>query len=215
MCRLSLLGCTTEDKRPSLQFRRTISRSILLQLRESLEQPRRTSSSRMSLLLFTTIQPSLRGTTTVSSISSNVVTVAATPSSTDADDVILPTISSAAVSTLSPISMKNSKVYMAASGTSSASLFASGNQVTVQSADVTINRDIQTPGLQDLTGSVYPSADYIVGNDVSITGSFTLNAQPNQLSAASRFVDQDLMAIGIQVDNGSDQFIRFFMPYSA
>ena len=155
-----------------------------------------------------------RGTTTVSSISSNVVTVAATPSSTDADDVILPTISSAAVSTLSPISMKNSKVYMAASGTSSASLFASGNQVTVQSADVTINRDIQTPGLQDLTGSVYPSADYIVGNDVSITGSFTLNAQPNQLSAASRFVDQDLMAIGIQVDNGSDQFIRFFMPYS-
>ena len=109
--------------------------------------------------------------------------------------------------------MKNSKVYMAASGTASGSLFASGNQVTVQSADITINRDIQTPGLQDLTGSVYPSAAYIVGNDVSISGSFTLNAQPNQLSAASRFVDQDLMAIGIQVDNGSDQFIRFFMPY--
>ena len=154
-----------------------------------------------------------RGTTTVSSISGAVVTVAATPSSTDADDVILPTISAASVSTLSPISMKNSKVYMAASGTASGSLFASGNQVTVQSADITINRDIQTPGLQDLTGSVYPSAAYIVGNDVSISGSFTLNAQPNQLSAASRFVDQDLMAIGIQVDNGSDQFIRFFMPY--
>ena len=154
-----------------------------------------------------------RGTTTVSSISGAVVTVAATPSSTDADDVILPTISAASVSTLSPISMKNSKVYMAASGTASGSLFASGNQVTVQSADITINRDIQTPGLQDLTGSVYPSAAYIVGNDVSISGSFTLNAQPNQLSAASRFVDQDLMAIGIQVDNGSDQYIRFFMPY--
>jgi hypothetical protein len=109
--------------------------------------------------------------------------------------------------------MKNSTVYMASSGTASGSLFASGNQVTVQSADITINRDIQTPGLQDLTGSVYPSSSYIIGNDVSITGSFTLNAQPNQLTSASRFVDQDLMAIGIQVDNGSDQYIRFFMPY--
>ena len=102
---------------------------------------------------------------------------------------------------------------MAASGTALASLFAGGNQVTVQSADVTINRDIQTPGLQDLTGSVYPSSSYVIGNDVAITGSFTLNAQPNQLGAASRFVDNDLMSVGIQVDNGSDQYIRFFMPY--
>tara|TARA_Y100001963_G_scaffold66957_1_gene93328 strand:- start:1580 stop:2824 length:1245 start_codon:yes stop_codon:yes gene_type:complete len=154
-----------------------------------------------------------RGTTTVSSIASNVLTVASAPASTDADDVILPTISAGSLSTLSPISMKNSTVYMASSGTASGSLFASGNQVTVQSADITINRDIQTPGLQDLTGSVYPSSSYIIGNDVSITGSFTLNAQPNQLTSASRFVDQDLMAIGIQVDNGSDQYIRFYMPY--
>tara|TARA_R100000963_G_C4640947_1_gene104589 strand:- start:976 stop:2163 length:1188 start_codon:yes stop_codon:yes gene_type:complete len=154
-----------------------------------------------------------RGSTTVSSIASNVLTVASAPASTDADDVIVPTISADTLSTLSPISMKSSTVYMAASGTASGSLFASGNLVTVQSADITINRDIQTPGLQDLTGSVYPSSAYIIGNDVAITGSFTLNAQPNQLSSASRFVDQDLMAIGIQVDNGSDQYIRFFMPY--
>ena len=129
-----------------------------------------------------------RGTTTVSSVAGNVVTVASTPSSTDADDVIMPTISAASTSTLSPISMKNSAVYMAASGTAQASLFASGNKVTVQSADISFNRDIQSPGLQDLTGSVYPSASYVIGNDVSISGSFTLNAQPNQLAQASRFV---------------------------
>ena len=154
-----------------------------------------------------------RGTTTVSSVAGNVVTVAATPSSTDADDVIMPTISAASTSTLSPISMKNSAVYMAASGTAQGSLFASGNKVTVQSADISLNRDIQSPGLQDLTGSVYPSASYVIGNDVSISGSFTLNAQPNQLAQASRFVDNDLMAIGIQVDDGSSNYIRFVMPY--
>ena len=165
------------------------------------------------IIVYNNSSGSSRGTTTVSSIASNVLTVASAPASTDADDVILPTISAGSLSTLSPISMKNSTVYMASSGTASGSLFASGNQVTVQSADITINRDIQTPGLQDLTGSVYPSSSYIIGNDVSITGSFTLNAQPNQLTSASRFVDQDLMAIGIQVDNGSDQYIRFYMPY--
>ena len=153
------------------------------------------------------------GTTTVSSIAGNVVTVVATPSSTDADDVIMPTISAESTSTLFPISMKNSAVYMAASGTAQASLFASGNKVTVQSADISFNRDIQSPGLQDLTGSVYPSASYVIGNDVSISGSFTLNAQPNQLAQASRFVDNDLMAIGIQVDDGSSNYIRFVMPY--
>ena len=63
-----------------------------------------------------------RGTTTVSSVAGNVVTVASTPSSTDADDVIMPTISAASTSTLSPISMKNSAVYMAASGTAQGSL---------------------------------------------------------------------------------------------
>ena len=102
---------------------------------------------------------------------------------------------------------------MAASGTAQGSLFASGNKVTVQSADISLNRDIQSPGLQDLTGSVYPSASYVIGNDVSISGSFTLNAQPNQLAQASRFVDNDLMAIGIQVDDGSSNYIRFVMPY--
>ena len=69
-----------------------------------------------------------RGTTTVSSISDNVVTVASAPGSTDADDVIMPTISAASTSTLSPISMKNSAVYMAASGTAQGSLFASGTR---------------------------------------------------------------------------------------
>ena len=85
--------------------------------------------------------------------------------------------------------------------------------MTVQNADITLNRDIQAPGLQDLTGSVYPAASYVIGNDISISGTFTLNAQPNQLSAASRFIDDDLMAIGIQVDDGSGQYVRFFMPY--
>ena len=154
-----------------------------------------------------------RGTTTVSSIAGNVVTVASAPGSTDADDVIKPTISAASTSTLSPISMKNSAVFMAASGTAQGSLFGAGNKVTVQSADISFNRDIQSPGLQDLTGSVYPSASYVIGNDVGITGSFTLNAQPNQLAQASRFVDNDLMAIGIQVDDGSSNYIRFVMPY--
>jgi hypothetical protein len=155
-----------------------------------------------------------RGTTTVSSISGAVVNVASAPGSIDASDVILPTISTATASTLSPLSMKNAAVYMAADGTAIGSLFGAGNKVTVQSADFSINRDIQAPGLQDLTGSVYPSASYVIGNDLSISGNFTLNAQPNQLSAASRFIDDDLMAIGIQVDDGSSHYVRFYMPYS-
>ena len=184
MCRLSLLGCTYGGQ---ATVSSVSTNDITINTPSIKGVPGATASNiffaNEPVIVYNNSTGASRGTTTVSSISSNVVTVAATPSSTDADDVILPTISSAAVSTLSPISMKNSKVYMAASGTSSASLFASGNQVTVQSADVTINRDIQTPGLQDLTGSVYPSADYIVGNDVSITGSFTLtlnriNSQP-------------------------------------
>ena len=154
-----------------------------------------------------------RGTTTVSSVSGAVVNVASAPASIDADDVIVPTISTATASALSPLSMKNASVYMAADGTAKGSLFASGFKVTVQSADITLNRDIQAPGLQDLTGSVYPAASYVIGNDISISGTFTLNAQPNQLSAASRFIDDDLMAIGIQVDDGSSQYVRFFMPY--
>ena len=154
-----------------------------------------------------------RGTTTVSSIAGAVVTVASAPASTDADDPILPILSADTLSTLSPLSMKNASVYVAADGTAQGSLFASGNKVTVSSADITISRDIQTPGLTDLTGSVYPAASYIIGNDLSITGTFSMNAQPNQLSAASRFVDDDLMAIGIQIDDGSAQYIRFFMAY--
>jgi hypothetical protein len=154
-----------------------------------------------------------RGTTTVSSISGNVINVASAPASIDADDVVLPTIATATASTLSPLSMKNASVYMGADGLSQANLFASGNQITVTNADITINRDIQAPGLQDLTGSVYPSASYVIGNDISISGTFTLNAAPNQLSAASRFIDDDLVGIGIQVDDGSGQFIRFVMPY--
>ena len=154
-----------------------------------------------------------RGTTTVSSISGNVINVASAPASIDADDVVLPTIATASASTLSPLSMKNASVYMGADGLSQANLFASGNQITVQNADITINRDIQAPGLQDLTGSVYPSASYVIGNDISISGTFTLNAAPNQLSAASRFIDDDLVGVGIQVDDGSGQFIRFVMPY--
>ena len=140
--------------------------------------------------------------------------VASAPGSIDADDVIVPTISTATASALSPLSMKNASVYMAADGTAIGSLFGAGNKVTVQNADFSINRDIQAPGLQDLTGSVYPSAAYVIGNDVSISGNFTLNAQPNQLSAASRFIDDDLMAIGIQVDDGSSHYVRFYMPYS-
>ena len=155
-----------------------------------------------------------RGSTTVSSISGAVVNVASAPGSIDADDVIVPTITTATASTLSPLSMKNAAVYMAADGTAIGSLFGAGNKVTVQNADFTINRDIQAPGLQDLTGSVYPSASYVIGNDLSISGNFTLNAQPNQLSAASRFIDDDLMAIGIQVDDGSAHYVRFYMPYS-
>ena len=53
--------------------------------------------------------------------------------------------------------MKNSAVYMAASGTAQGSLYASGNKITVQSSDISFNRDIQSPGFQDLTGSVYTS----------------------------------------------------------
>ena len=155
-----------------------------------------------------------RGTTTVSSIAGAVLTVASAPGSIDASDVILPTISTATASSLSPLSMKNASVYMAASGTAQGSLFVSGYKVTVQSADISINRDIQAPGVQDLTGSVYPAASYVIGNDISISGSFTLNAQPNQLSAASRFVDEDLMSIGVQIDDGSSHYVRFYMPYS-
>ena len=155
------------------------------------------------MIVYNNADGASRGTTTVSSVSGSVVNVAAAPASIDADDVILPTISTATASTLSPLSMKNASVYMAADGTAKGSLFASGFKVTVQSADITLNRDIQAPGLQDLTGSVYPAASYVIGNDISISGTFTLNAQPNQLSAASRFIDDDLMAIGIQVDDGS------------
>jgi hypothetical protein len=165
------------------------------------------------IIVYDNSSGSSRGTTSVSSISGAVVTVASAPASIDADDVILPTISTATASSLSPLSMKNASVYMAASGTSQASLFASGNKVTVQSVDISLNRDIQAPGLQDLTGSVYPSASYVIGNDIAITGSFTLNAQPNQLSAASRFVDNDLMTIGIQIDDASSHYVRFLMPY--
>ena len=154
-----------------------------------------------------------RGTTTVSSVAGAVVNVASAPASIVANDVILPTISTDTASTLSPLSMKNASVYMASDGANQATLFGAGNKVTVQSADITLNRDIQAPGLQDLTGSVYPSASYVIGNDISISGTFTLNAQPNQLSAASRFIDDDLMAIGIQVDDGSAHYVRFVMPY--
>jgi hypothetical protein len=152
-----------------------------------------------------------RGTTTVSSIAGNVVTVASAPASTDADDVMRATLSAGAVSALSPISMKNSAVYVADNATAQASLFASGNKVTVSSADMTLSRDIQTPGAADLTGSVYPAATYLIGNDFSINGSFTLNAQPNELAASSRFVDDDLISVGIQVDDGTN-YIRFYMP---
>jgi len=154
-----------------------------------------------------------RGTTSVSSVSGNVVNVASAPASIDADDIIMPTISTASASTLSPLSMKNASVYLGADGLAQGDLFAAGYKVTVQNADITLNRDIQMPGLQDLTGSVYPAASYVIGNDISISGTFTLNAQPNQLSAASRFIDDDLVSVGIQVDDGSGQFVRFFMPY--
>ena len=153
-----------------------------------------------------------RGTTTVSSIAGNVVTVASTPGSTDADDVMRATLSAGAVSALSPISMKNSALYVADNATAQGSLFAAGNKVTVQSVDMTLSRDIQTPGAADLTGSVYPAATYLIGNDFSISGSFTLNAQPNELAASSRFVDDDLISVGIQVDDGSSNYIRFYMP---
>ena len=152
-----------------------------------------------------------RGTTTVSSVSGNVVSVAAAPGSTDADDVMLATLSAGAVSALSPVSMKNSAVYVADNATAQAALFAAGNKVTVQSVDMTLSRDIQTPGAADLTGSVYPAATYLIGNDFSINGSFTLNAQPNELAASSRFVDDDLISVGIQVDDGSN-FVRFYLP---
>ena len=84
-----------------------------------------------------------RGTTTVSSVAGNVVTVASTPSSTDADDVIMPTISGIHINIVSN-KHENSAVYMAASGTALASIFVSGNKVMVQSADISLNRDIQS-----------------------------------------------------------------------
>ena len=59
-----------------------------------------------------------RGTTTVSSVSGNVINVASAPASIDADDVVLPTIATASASTLSPLSMKNASVYMGADGLS-------------------------------------------------------------------------------------------------
>ena len=140
------------------------------------------------------------------------MTVTSTPGSTDADDVMRATLSAGAVSALSPISMKNSALYVADNATAQGSLFAAGNKVTVQSVDMTLSRDIQTPGAADLTGSVYPAATYLIGNDFSISGSFTLNAQPNELAASSRFVDDDLISVGIQVDDGSSNYIRFYMP---
>ena len=154
-----------------------------------------------------------RGTPPVSSLAGAGVTGPSAPAGIDGDDPILPILSADTLSTLSPLSMKNASVYVAADGTAQGSLFVAGNKVTVSSADITISRDIQTPGLTDLTGSVYPAASYIIGNDLSITGTFSLNAQPNQLTAASRFVDDDLMSIGIQIDDGSGQFIRFYMAY--
>ena len=96
-----------------------------------------------------------------------------------------------------------------ASGTSATTshLFHEKNSLDVTSVNFEFDRSITTPGLTEMTGEEFPSANYII-NEPTITGSLTLLLRPKDFQLMNSLREEPRRAIAVRVGNVAGKIIE-------
>lgn len=127
-------------------------------------------------------------------------------------DLIQPTMgSSATPSTNALIDQQDVAVYLGEQDTALGTLAANAYKINVVSFDITIDRGISNPGINEMSGSAFAPATYVI-NEVSITGSFSMLCRPSDFDQFEGFRRDPTKALALQIGSTSGKIIQIYIP---
>lgn len=128
-----------------------------------------------------------------------------------AGDLIQPVMPAASPSSNQLIDQQDVAVYLGEQDTASGTLFANAYKINVVSFDITLDRGISNPAVNEMSGSAFASATYVI-NEVSVTGSFSMLCRPSDFDQFEAFRRDPTKALGIQIGSTSGKIIQLYIP---
>ena len=160
------------------------------------------------------------GAATLTSPSTSGATVGIQAASGDsftisATDYVVPHLPSPTLSTYESLCPGTAQLYLGdqndAIGTGSGELFNSANEFLSTGFSLNVSKNLGDPGVNELTGTLYPSAAYVSQN-FDITGSFEFVMRPAQVRRFEEFARRPQIGIGLQIGDTSGRIIRIAIP---
>ena len=137
-----------------------------------------------------------------------------------AGDLVVPSLPAPACAAAPTIDQRNVAFFMANKGdgdtlvnppVNSGDIFHADNKLNVTAVSVDVDRSLTTPGLNEMSGSEFPTAAYVI-NEPTISGSVTMLMRPKDFQMLNGLRDAPLRAFGIEIDSGNGRTIQIAAP---
>lgn len=161
------------------------------------------------------------GNTLVEQITVKTVSTAAATFTADTTQTISagyelrPAMTTARSIATKPFKAKTATVYLSSpndtDGYTSSDLFHSNNAFVVTELSLDLNRNLTTPEANALNGLEYPSATYLIGDRVEISGSIGMLKKPVDYARLNQVAATNYVSLGIQIPVGN-RYVEIYMP---
>ena len=137
-----------------------------------------------------------------------------------ATDLVVPSLPAPACASAPTIDQRNVAVFMTNKGNGdslvnppvdSGDIFHADNKLNVTAVSVDVDRSLTTPGLNEMSGSEFPTAAYVI-NEPTISGSITMLMRPKDFQMLNGLRDAPIRAFGIEIDSGNGRKIQIASP---